>query len=184
MAGAGNGFVDAFDTGRPISFSASRRGNELNAPWGLAWAPTGSANSAATCSSATSAMARSTRSTPARTGAAASIGRPAPRDQRRPPQHRRPVGAGVRHRVGPSGPRRPCSSRRAPRTSARALRLADRWTSVRSLRTTMPKAPTPSRPTPGLQIRGCRLEQRRHPRIYIPARHSRAGRRPGQALAI
>ncbi len=40
VAGAGNGFVNAFDTdGHFIQRVAS--GNELNAPWGLAWAPAG-----------------------------------------------------------------------------------------------------------------------------------------------
>jgi uncharacterized protein (TIGR03118 family) len=40
VAGAGNGFVNAFDTdGHFLQRVAS--GNELNSPWGLAWAPDG-----------------------------------------------------------------------------------------------------------------------------------------------
>ena len=48
VAGPGHGFVDVFDTNgnliqRLVSMGA------LNSPWGMAWAPTGSENSVATC---------------------------------------------------------------------------------------------------------------------------------------
>ena len=65
VAGAGNGFVTAFDLQGNFLGRIGSMGT-LNSPWGLAIAPSSFRASPATCWSATSATERSTSSTPTR----------------------------------------------------------------------------------------------------------------------